>query len=67
MGVVVLVVSETARMILLSVDLIVVVFLSIVVGLAVFVRVLTALLVLLLPHVRSIVPIPSPLVSWILL
>ena len=46
----------TAVMIQLSVDLMVVVFLSIVVGLAMIGSALFALLVLLLPHVRFIVP-----------
>ena len=51
----------------LSVDSVVVVFFSIVVGLTLIETALFALLVLLLPHARSIVPRPPPLVSWILL
>ena len=57
----------TARMIPVSVDLMVVVFLSIVVGLAVIGPALFAILVLLLPHVRSIAPRPPPLMSWTLI
>ena len=53
----------TARMTPLWTDLIEVMFLSIVVALALVEPALFALLVLLLPHARSTVPRPPPLVS----
>ena len=58
--------SGTARMTPLF-GLMAVVFLSIVVGRAPIGPALSDLLVLLLPLVRSIIPRPPPLVSWILL
>ena len=60
----VVLVSETARMIPSSVDLMVVVFLSVVVGLAQLWPALSALLVLLLLYVLSIAPRPHPNTSF---